>query len=92
MLQRRELEEKRLQAAYKIALDRVSFLSRAIEKAEFRLQAQTPSITIVQPANTAVRVEVPNLMLVLVVALFCGFLAGGLILYLKSIQWSPPSD
>ena len=89
MLQRKELEEKRLQAAYKIALDRVSFLAHAVEKAEFRLQAQTPSITITQPATHAVRVNVPNLLLILVVSIFSGILIGMIILYVKDIQWAP---
>ena len=86
ILTNNELEEKRLQAAYKIAFDRVGMMSREVEKAQFRIQAATPSFTIMQPATAGVRVHIPNLLLVIVAALFAGLLAGGTLVFLKGIS------
>jgi len=88
-LTNKELEEKRLQAACKIAFNRVGMMSREVEKAQFRIQAATPSITIMQPATAGVRVHIPNLLLVIVASLFAGFLAGGALVFLKGVNYAP---
>jgi capsular polysaccharide biosynthesis protein len=83
------LEEKRLQAAYRIALDRVGLLSREAEKARFRIQSHTPAITIMQPATPAVRINIPNLLLVVAVSLFAGLLAGMTVIYFRNLTGAP---
>jgi capsular polysaccharide biosynthesis protein len=85
----KELEEKRLQAAYKIAFDRVGMISREVEKAQFRIQAATPSFTIMQPATAGVRVHIPNLPLVILASLFAGLLTGVALVFLKGVNYAP---
>lgn len=83
LLENRTLEEKRLQANWKIAYERQVFLSREAEKARYRLQAATPSVTVIQPASAAKRTKLPNLMLILLASVLTGFIIGSGILFLK---------
>jgi hypothetical protein len=78
------LEEKRLQANWQIACNRQLLLSHEAERARFRIQAATPSVTVIEPATDAARANLPNLMVTLLVSLFAGLLIGSTIAYLGS--------
>ncbi len=78
------LEEKRLQANWQIACDRQLLLSREAERARFRIQAATPSVTVIQPASDPARANLPNLVLTLLVSVFAGLLIGSTMAYLGS--------
>lgn len=78
------LEEKRLQANWQIACDRQLLLSREAERARFRIQAATPSVTVIQPASDPARANLPNLVVTLLVSVFAGLLTGSTLAYYNS--------
>ncbi len=77
------LEEKRLQSNWKIAYERQRFLSREVEKAQLRIQAATPYISVVQPATAPVRTNLPNPLMICLVSVFVGCVLGGVIIFLR---------
>ncbi len=77
------LEEKRLQSNWKIAYERQRFLSREAEKAQLRIQAATPYISVVQPATAPIRTNLPNPLIICLVSVFVGCVLGGGIIFLR---------